>query len=101
VMASSEKGRKAAMNKLLPMLSVFSEWASIHSYYMVTFDGGTGKENVSSSFMSENAHTLPPAIVASISQQFEVSRDLLRSEVRARSGIRFDIYLTTHFVNNF
>jgi len=88
VMASSEKGRKSAMNKLLPMLSVFSEWASVHSHYMVTFDGATGRENISSSFMSENSHTLPPAIVSSISQQFEVSRDLLRSEVRARSGTR-------------
>ena len=92
MMTSSEKGKKAAMNRLLPMLSVFSEWASIHFRYMLTLEStAAGKE---SSTIAESSHpllapTLPPAIVASINQQFDVSKDLLRTEIRARSGMRY------------
>ena len=90
VMMSSEKGKKAAMNRLLPMLSVFSEWASIHFHYMLTLESTTARE---ASVTAESSHpllapTLPPAIVASINQQFDVSKDLLRTEIRARSGMR-------------
>lgn len=86
-MATSEKGRKAAMNKLLPMLAVFSEWASAHFHYMLTYDSPAAKDS-SEPTDPAFAPTLPPSIVASISQQFGVSKDLLRTEVRARSGMR-------------
>ena len=91
-MTSSEKGKKAAMNRLLPMLSVFSEWASTHFHYMLTLESTAGKEF---NAVTESSHpllapTLPPALVASINQQFDVSKDLLRTEIRARSGMRLD-----------
>ena len=91
MMTSSEKGKKAAMNRLLPMLSVFSEWAAIHFHYMLSLESTGPKESIAA--IDSNypllSPTLPPAIVASINQQFDVNKDLLRTEIRARSGMRF------------
>jgi hypothetical protein len=90
-MNSSEKGRKSSMNKLLPMLSVFSEWATLYSDYMLPFEG---KEN---SLKNDSSIALP-SIISSINQRYDADKDVLRSELRARSGMR---YSSSLFIKNY
>ena len=67
---SGEKGRRGSVNRLLPVLSVFSEWASRHPTYLLALPVPT-------------PHSQP-----SSSASVFASPDLLRDEARARSGMR-------------
>lgn len=86
-MAYAEKGCKPALNRLLPALSVFCDWASAHSNYLLT-------PSSSSSFSSEG-HTNSPSVSApqqsavyASSTSFYASTDLLRQEARMRTEMR-------------
>eukprot|EP01038_Epipyxis_sp_PR26KG_P008246 gene8246-11160_t len=97
-MSSGEKGRKSLMNRLLPMLSVFSDWSILHKEYLVSteFLDYLHNQSVNGTNVDENEdiHMLQLGSQIKIkpnnnnTKHSFADKELLRAESRSRSGMR-------------
>lgn len=110
MMAANKKGCRSTMNRTLPMLSVFADWACVQEQYLRTPDApvlSSAREVIAGEEgPGADVAAAPPALFADsasaagaplvLSAQdwdraFLAPAELLRAEIRARSGVRASI----------